>query len=1148
MANYPNSQQPHQAAGIGYRPVKRKKRRTWRLLAMLASLAVLVWLLPGIVAHSPLLGWIVRKATADLNGTVSIQSVSIGWFSPVTVSGVEVKDAEGKPVFSAPLLGSERSLVAMLRDVNNLGRFHVRGPNLSLVLRDDGSNVEDMLAKYLTPKEDEPSDEESSADIGFALRIDNATVTVSDQQSGRSWQVEKLSLEIDMPEGRWGAISAKVSAELPDAQRPGKLDGEARMFSGAGEATLSATDVPLAMFRALATRFEPGTTLAGRLSSSVRASWGDKSPGGNRLQADLNMESFSLTTPKLKTDLVVLDRLHGVCEVSWTSDRVEIEKTTLDCDVGSFLFSGTVPLGDADGITFSSLIRRRQEFDGRLDLARLAGLLPATLKLRQGMRIDSGQVHLTAGSRPEAQGMVWHGQLRAAGLAADAGGRRIAWQQPILAIFKAHDGPRGPVIDSLRCESDFLKVHAAGTVDRLAASFTFSLKRLAEQLGQFVDLGGLHLSGEGSGNLNWTRTPQQRFDAGAEMQINEFQLATTEKQAWREQSLLVSLSANGQTDLGIPRTERNDALNAKYKNTRVDAAALTLKTTSDQIKARLTGAVADLTDGGAWPIRLDMRGQLQSWPARLAPWLPMDDWRIGGGYTLEADVTAAKDNIQLRQMKLAAAALTVASKSFNANEPRLDVTAAGSWDRKQRRLRIDRANLACATVAVEVNNLLVSMPESGAMEMAGSLHYQTFVGRLKQWFSDPAKPPSWRIAGQLRGTAQLQHSDGTIRGNTDAELLNLAVIDSSGQQFQEPVVKLSAAGDYDGRSKVLQLGKFEITSSALAAGAAGRLGPVGDHNEAQIEGKLRYDVERLAGLLRPYLGSGVGITGRGESPVWYRGPFSLDAGSAAAGMKWDWANVYGFQIGPGELKAAMADGAVRIEPMDLAVSRGRMRLAPHVRLTPGPIELTLPAGPLMEKVQIDPAMCSSLLKYIAPVLADVTSAQGSFSIVLDACRIPLAEPKKSDLAGRFLIHSIQIGPGSLVRELAVFLGRESPARLRQESAVAFQMKNGRIYHNNLELIFPDLTIRTQGSVGLDQTLDLVAEMPIPPKWLAGNPLASKAMSNQVIRIPLKGTLGKPQLDRRETERLSRQFIQKAAGNLLEDELNKQLDRLLGPRK
>ena len=1136
MASEDIMRQPHQAAGIGYRPGKRKKRRAWRLLAMLAMLTVLVWLLPGIVAHSPLLGWIVRKATTDLNGTVSIQSVSLAWFSPVTVSGVEVKDAEGKTVFSAPLLGSERTLAAILRDSKNLGRFYVHGPKISLVLRNDGSNVEDLLSKYLAPEEEEPTDDKSFADIGFLLYIDDARLLITDEHSGRSWQMEKLSLEIDMSEGPSGAITTKVSAELPDAQRPGKLEGEARMASGAGEATLNAVDVPLAMFRALAARFAPGTTLAGRLSSSVRASWGDQEAGGNRLQADINMESFSLTTPKLQTDLITLDRVHGVCEVTWTPERVEIVKTSLDCDVGSLLFSGTIPLGEKDGVTFSSLIRQRQEFDGQLDLARLAGLLPATLNLRQGMRIDSGQVHLTASSRPEAQGMVWHGQLQAAGLAADAGGRRIAWQQPILAIFEAHDGPRGPVIDSLRCESDFLKVHAAGTVDQLAASFTFSLKRLAEQLGQFVDLDGLQLSGEGSGNLNWMRTPQQQFTAGAELQINDFQLTTTGRQPWRERnlSLSLSLSANGQTDLG--------------ENTRIDAAALTLKTTNDQIKARLTGAVADLTDGGSWPVRLDMRGQLQNWPARLAPWLPTGGWRIGGGYTLEAEATASKDNIQLRQMKLTAAPLTVASKSFNANEPRLRATAAGSWDGQQRRLRIDRANFDCATVAVEVNNVLVSMPESGAMEMAGSFHYQTFVDRLKQWFSDPSKPPSWRIAGQLRGTGQLQHSAGRIRCNTDAELLNLAVIDSSGQQFQEPRVKLSVAGDYDGKSKVLQLVKFEITSQALAAGATGRVGPVGDHNEAQIDGRLRYDVERLAGLLRPYLGSGVGITGRGESPFWYRGPFSLATGSAAAGINWDWANVYGFQIGPGQLKAKMADGAVWIEPMDLAVSRGRMRLAPHVRLTPEPIELTLPAGPLMEKVQIDPAMCSTLLKYIAPVLADVTSAQGSFSIVLDACRIPLAEPKKSDLAGRFLIHSVQIGPGPLVRELAMLLGRESPARLRQESTVAFQMKNGRIYHNNLELMFPDLTIRTQGSVGLDQTLDLVAEMPIPPKWLAGNPLVSKALSNQVIHIPLKGTLAKPQLDQREMERLSRQFIKKAAGNLLEGELNKQLDRLFGPRK
>ncbi len=891
------------------------------------------------------------------------------------------------------------------------------------------------------------------------------------------------------------------------------------------------------MFRAVAARFAPGTTLTGRLSSSATAKWGGTAAGANRLQADLNLESFSLTTPALATDTLALDRAHGVCQASWTADRLEIEKATLDSDVGSLYLKGTAPLGKEGGITVDALLHEPQEFEGRVDLARLARLLPATLHLRQGMRIDSGRVQLTAVSRPEAQGVVWQGQLQAADLAGALGERRIAWQQPILAILQAHDGPQGPAIDSLRCESDFLKLHAEGNQDRAGASFTFSLGRLAEQLGQFIELAGLHLAGDGSGNLTWTRNPQQQFAAGAEMKIDGFQLATAGKPAWIEPSLTATFSANGQTDLGA--------------KTRIDAAALTLTTAGDRIGARLTGAVADLSGGGTWPVHLDMQGQLQNWPPRLGPWLPTDDWRVGGAYSLLVEATASKDAAQLRQLTLTATPLAVASKSFNADEPRLVVSASGSWDGQQRRVQIDHAKLDCATVAVDANNVLVSMPESGPMQMAGSISYQTFLGRLKQWFADPAVKPSWNIAGQLKGSAQVQQAAGIIRGATEAQLLNLAVTDSSGQKFEEPVVKLAAAGDYDGQSKVLKLGKFELTSSVVAAGATGRTNPVGDHTEAQIDGRLRYDVGRIAGLLGPYLGSGVKIAGQGESPFSYRGPLTLAAGSAAAGIKWDWAYIYGFQVGPGELKAKMSNGAVQIEPLDLAVSRGRMHLAPRVRLTPDPMELTLPAGPLIDKVQIDPGMCSTMLKFIAPVLADVTSAQGSFSIAMDSCRVPLADPKKSDLAGRFVVHSVQIGPGPLIHELAQLLGRESPARLRQESVVNFQMKNGRVSHQNLELIFPDLTIRTHGSVGMDQTMDLVAEMPVPPKWLANNPLASQALGNQVIRIPLRGTLKKPQLDKKEMERLSAQFIRKAAGNLLENELNKlpnSLDRLLGPRK
>jgi len=210
------------------------------------------------------------------------------------------------------------------------------------------------------------------------------------------------------------------------------------------------------------------------------------------------------------------------------------------------------------------------------------------------------------------------------------------------------------------------------------------------------------------------------------------------------------------------------------------------------------------------------------------------------------------------------------------------------------------------------------------------------------------------------------------------------------------------------------------------------------------------------------------------------------------------------------------------------------------------MELTLPSGPLVEQVQITPAMCASLLKFVAPVLAGVTTAQGSFSVELDGCRVPLDHPATAELAGRLTVHSVQVGPGPLVRELAVLLGRESPATLRRESQVQFRMVDGRVYHQGMELEFPELTIRTYGSVGLDQTLAVMAEMPVPPKWL-GNKALNSVLRGQTIRLPIGGTLSHPRIDRQELNRLSRQFIRNAATNLLQDELGRQLDRMFGPR-
>ena len=157
--------------------------------------------------------------------------------------------------------------------------------------------------------------------------------------------------------------------------------------------------------------------------------------------------------------------------------------------------------------------------------------------------------------------------------------------------------------------------------------------------------------------------------------------------------------------------------------------------------------------------------------------------------------------------------------------------------------------------------------------------------------------------------------------------------------------------------------------------------------------------------------------------------------------------------------------------------------------------------------------------------------------------MPLADFASGDAAGKLTVHTVEIGPGPLVQELAVLMGRASPAKLKRESQVEFRLVQGRVYHRGMELIFPEFTVRTYGSVGLDKTVAIMAEMPVPPKWIGNNPLGS-ALKDQTIQLPIAGTLSQPKIDGKVLDKLAAQFIRKAGEGLLRNELNQQLDRFL----
>jgi hypothetical protein len=994
------------------------KRRRWRLLAIGALLLAVVGLLPTIVSHTPLLNWLLAAGTTDLKGTVTVRSASLSWFSPLAAEGIEIRDAQGEPVLEAARLTGQKSLAEILSNWSVLGQFQLAQPKLTLRLRDDGSNVEDVLAEYLT------ADEEPSGQVSVSLAIRDGSVLLIDETNQTSRQIEDVQLHLALSPGSVQVTNLDASGKIVDVERSGQFTvaltsrqgGESGQQAGAaGQMTAQVKHVPLAMFNALVGRWAPQTQLSGRLRGEISAQWDtDGTTGTTALQADVDANDLTVAAEALGTDRVHLSQLHATCRIARQGDLLEIKQSSLDCDLGHASIRGTLDLSSQESRPLlASLLHQTQEISGRVDLAQLAQMLPRTLCIRQGTEITAGQVQWSLSSQLSRQGMLWQATIDAKDLTGVHQGRTLTWQKPIRVRLTAHEGEQAPVLDSLLCESDFLTLNANGTPGNLTASGSFHLQQLVEQLGQFVDLSDVQLAGEGSAHLNWQRSENGQFKTTADLNLQQFRLTMPQWQPWVEEHLRVVMSANGRTDFG--------------SDNQLQAASLEIITGSDRLQAQLTESVADFRNG-TWPVSLQMQGRVAAWPSRLRTWISSQQWQAGGNYQLSAQAIGSADAIEVAQ-----AALTLTQ--FELQTPQLNV--------------------------------------------------------------------------------------------------------------HEPRIELAVSGRYQRPTKVLQLARVEFRSGTLGANATGQITQADDQTDVQLDGQIHYDLEKLTGMLPEDKARWIRAAGRGASPVSYRGPLVPAKAQATAGLCWDWAHIYGFDVGPGELQAKLADGTVQVEPLDLLVSQGHLLLAPQLRLAPEPAELTLPAGPLATQVQISREMCASWLKYIAPVVADVTTAQGGFSIELDNCRIPLDDPAEGDLAGRLTVHSVRIGPGPLLDELAVLVGPVQATELRRESVVPFRMVDGRVYHKNLELVFPDLTIRTEGWVGLDQQLSILAEMPVPPKWIGNNPLGA-ALQNQTIRLPIGGTLEKPRIDRTKLRELSRQFIRDATRNFLEEGLEGPLRQLFGP--
>lgn len=1178
------------------------KRLMW-----IAVIITLAWFAPAIIANSPWRDYAINTALGKINGRVVTKSASLWWFSPVNISGVRLDDAAGKPLLDIAEIRTSQSLVSFLLDRSNLGEIRLEKPSVHLTMSEKSSNLQDALLPLLSSSSDSPPPK-------ITIVIDAGAVTMDDETTSKSWEMRDFVANFQSQGGvnNKYTFKAKGMVNAPGGA-PGSFESEGELQMGdesQGEVRLVAVKLPLDSGTPWLRRLPDPVRIDGELSGEAIYRW----TSGNQHAIALNQvaaDTLVITAPKqLGPAQIRLSKLGTQGKIALDSERIVFEEFTLDSSAAKVKATGGA---DIDLITktggiaeLGELLREEDlNFKAELDIAEAARAFPELLHIREGMEIKDGKLYIDLVSIAKTDDREWSGGIKTDALTATYEGKPIVWEKPVDLTFSAHKGRDGIIIDELRCDSSFLKVTGSATAHEGRFQATANLASLHAELSKFADLDDMQFRGKMQAQVDWKQSGNDAMQLVTDARIDGFEARVPHQKPWEERELVIQSTVN----LKLDGAEISKATSGD----------ISLASGEDRLSIVLLTPVSAPFAKAEFPVRTEVSGKLETWKSRLQNFLPIADWELGGKISMHAEGSVSTEQITWNKARGNAKQLKAFGAGYFIQEPLMELTQSqGQVDFKTGEIVIDELTAAGSNISLLAEKVSVT-PAASGMLMTGRIDYEAKLEALQSWTHHPNLPPDLIVQGKAIGMIVGETTEKTsaidytvavtplqISQAIDPKTIARADVAStrsaprtSNVLWREPKMESSGHMEFDTTTNQLRLEGVKLRGETLSATLTGRIREFTTRCEADVAGDVEYDADKLSPVIAASTGIDLQLSGKHKEPFAIRGPvlpmlnsfqkdFAIPPGmlqavapaasrrstvitassfprdlQADGGIAWSKAQLAGISTGPLQIDAKLRDGLVRIEPLEVRLPAGNLTLNPILDLSARPYLVRFAPGPVIEQAAITPELCRSWLKYVNPLMADVTEAEGIFSLELADSAFPIAMPALGEANGVLTLHQAQVGPGPLSREL-IELGKQIEAVLKSrppgtvrnwltmpKQDVRFAVQGGRVFHDRVTFQTRDVTITTQGSVGVDQSIQLLAEIPIKDEWVAKEKLLS-GLKGQSLQIPIGGTLTQPRVDARAINEIGAKMIggtiQNKIGEELDKGLQKGLDKLLRPKK
>ncbi len=472
-------------------------------------------------------------------------------------------------------------------------------------------------------------------------------------------------------------------------------------------------------------------------------------------------------------------------------------------------------------------------------------------------------------------------------------------------------------------------------------------------------------------------------------------------------------------------------------------------------------------------------------------------------------------------------------------------------------LHLSDLTLTAAAARMSVPTLRFEWPRKGrAASVTGDASAAVDLGIVSGWrrvSREGVEPPRMGGQAQVQATAEKTAAGTRITGGGSVTNLVMAAA-GGGESVREERIVVSAAAVLTPDGQTLRVESARMTTGWLTATAKGRVRDVPGAAQAVLSGTLEVDYDALSAK---WVQSGVrAVTFAGKPGP---RPFEFSGGLRAgvASLR-SFGTVEG-ALGIGEvrilgLKLATADAAFGLDEGLLTVEyqpvsgSGAVRLKPLLQVAAAPPVLEIGGVvPILDRVPLTQEFTDTVLAMLNPLLRGCVAGSGLVELNVAETRIPLAPGVQQQLDLQFTVtlREATFTPTGTLAEALDLAGIESRTMRIEETTIRAICRNGRIQSEPFELNLDGHRVRFRGSVGLDQTVSYLVELPLTEKLVGRS--AWPHLKGMTVRVPVGGTLTHLELDKDAAKKEIGHLLKEAATRALGDAAKQQLNRLLRER-